>query len=110
MRIANGNDYGGEPQPRGHRPLMPGMGLTSHTIGVALPPEWTRDALCAEVDPELFFPMVGQNTAHIAKRVCGHCTVRRECLEYAMQHHENWGVWGGLSERERRRLRNGSAA
>lgn len=65
--------------------------------------EWQDQALCAEVDPELFFVEKGAPTAP-AKRVCRSCEVRSECLEYALDHQERWGVWGGLSERERRRL------
>jgi WhiB family transcriptional regulator, redox-sensing transcriptional regulator len=65
---------------------------------------WRLDALCAETDPEAFFPEKGGSTRE-AKRVCSGCAVRAECLEYALTSDERFGIWGGLSERERRRLR-----
>ncbi|HSO69143.1 MAG TPA: WhiB family transcriptional regulator [Arachnia sp.] len=65
---------------------------------------WQADALCAQTDPEAFFPEKGGSTRE-AKRVCQNCTVRTECLEYALGHDERFGIWGGLSERERRKLK-----
>lgn len=65
---------------------------------------WQADALCAQTDPEAFFPEKGGSTRD-AKKVCGSCTVRSECLDYALANDERFGIWGGLSERERRRLR-----
>ncbi|MDY6051106.1 MAG: WhiB family transcriptional regulator [Rothia sp. (in: high G+C Gram-positive bacteria)] len=65
---------------------------------------WQADALCAQTDPEAFFPEKGGSTRD-AKRVCSECPVRQACLEYAMENDERFGIWGGLSERERRRLR-----
>ncbi|WP_456927269.1 MULTISPECIES: WhiB family transcriptional regulator [unclassified Geodermatophilus] len=65
---------------------------------------WRLDALCAETDPEAFFPEKGGSTRE-AKRVCAGCDVRTECLEYALANDERFGIWGGLSERERRRVR-----
>ena len=65
---------------------------------------WRQDALCAETDPEAFFPEKGGSTRE-AKRVCVGCSVRAECLEFALADDERFGIWGGLSERERRRLR-----
>jgi WhiB family transcriptional regulator, redox-sensing transcriptional regulator len=67
-------------------------------------PSWRLDALCAETDPEAFFPEKGGSTRE-AKRVCSGCAVRTECLEYALANDERFGIWGGLSERERRRVR-----
>jgi WhiB family transcriptional regulator, redox-sensing transcriptional regulator len=66
--------------------------------------EWQERALCAQTDPEAFFPEKGGSTRE-AKRICSGCEVRAECLEYALAHDERFGIWGGLSERERRRLR-----
>jgi WhiB family redox-sensing transcriptional regulator len=57
---------------------------------------WQDEALCAQTDPEAFFPEKGGSTRE-AKRVCRSCEVRAECLEF--------GIWGGMSERERRRLK-----
>ena len=65
---------------------------------------WQADALCSQTDPEAFFPEKGGSTRE-AKRICQQCEVRSECLEYALTNDERFGIWGGLSERERRRLR-----
>ncbi|GAB3273970.1 hypothetical protein GCM10027449_11760 [Sinomonas notoginsengisoli] len=65
---------------------------------------WQAESLCAQTDPEAFFPEKGGSTRD-AKKVCGSCTVRAQCLEYALANDERFGIWGGLSERERRRLR-----
>jgi WhiB family transcriptional regulator, redox-sensing transcriptional regulator len=65
---------------------------------------WQERALCAQTDPEAFFPEKGGSTRE-AKRVCTGCEVRAECLEYALEHDERFGIWGGLSERERRKLK-----
>ncbi|MDR2999118.1 WhiB family transcriptional regulator [Microbacterium sp. NPDC057659] len=65
---------------------------------------WQADALCAQVDPEAFFPEKGGSTRD-AKRICSSCDVRGECLEYALNNDERFGIWGGLSERERRKLK-----
>mgnify|MGYP006281360343 CR=1 FL=1 len=69
---------------------------------------WQERALCAQTDPEAFFPEKGGSTRE-AKRVCLSCEVRAECLEYAIEHDERFGIWGGLSERERRRMKRRSA-
>lgn len=66
--------------------------------------EWQERALCAQTDPEAFFPEKGGSTRE-AKRICAGCEVRAECLEYALEHDERFGIWGGLSERERRKLK-----
>ena len=65
---------------------------------------WQDRALCAQTDPEAFFPEKGGSTRE-AKKVCRGCEVRVECLEYALEHDERFGIWGGLSERERRRMK-----
>jgi WhiB family redox-sensing transcriptional regulator len=65
---------------------------------------WQDRALCAQTDPEAFFPEKGGSTRE-AKRVCTSCEVRAECLDYALAHDERFGIWGGLSERERRKLK-----
>ena len=67
-------------------------------------PGWQEQALCAQTDPEAFFPEKGGSTRE-AKRICVGCEVKSECLEYALGHDERFGIWGGLSERERRRLK-----
>ena len=70
----------------------------------AIEQDWQEQALCAQTDPEAFFPEKGGSTRE-AKRICKACGVRDECLEYALEHDERFGIWGGLSERERRRLK-----
>ncbi len=65
---------------------------------------WQERALCAQTDPEAFFPEKGGSTRE-AKKVCLGCEVRAECLEYALANDERFGIWGGLSERERRKLK-----
>jgi WhiB family redox-sensing transcriptional regulator len=64
---------------------------------------WQDRALCAETDPEVFFPEKG-GSVRVPKRICGGCEVRAECLEYALETGQRFGIWGGLSERERRPL------
>lgn len=65
---------------------------------------WQADALCAQTDPEAFFPEKGGSTRE-AKRICESCEVSSQCLDYALKNDERFGIWGGLSERERRKLR-----
>ena len=65
---------------------------------------WQVDALCAQTDPEAFFPEKGGSTRE-AKKVCLTCEVRDDCLESALMNDERFGIWGGLSERERRKLK-----
>ncbi|HEX3548045.1 MAG TPA: WhiB family transcriptional regulator [Mycobacterium sp.] len=76
------------------------------TIDPAVDDQWQERALCAQTDPEAFFPEKGGSTRE-AKRICMGCEVRDRCLEYALAHDERFGIWGGLSERERRRLKRG---
>jgi WhiB family redox-sensing transcriptional regulator len=68
------------------------------------PLAWQADSLCAQTDPEAFFPEKGGSTRD-AKKICSSCEVRSQCLEYALANDERFGIWGGLSERERRKLR-----
>ena len=65
---------------------------------------WKNFASCAQTDPEAFFPEKGGSTRE-AKKICSSCDVTTQCLEYALDHDERFGIWGGLSERERRKLR-----
>jgi WhiB family transcriptional regulator, redox-sensing transcriptional regulator len=64
---------------------------------------WQDRGLCAQTDPEAFFPEKG-GSVRDAKRVCWACEVRAECLEYALEHGEQWGIYGGMSPKERRAL------
>jgi WhiB family transcriptional regulator, redox-sensing transcriptional regulator len=67
-------------------------------------PDWTEDALCAQTDPEAFYPEKGGSTRE-AKRICMSCDVREPCLDAAIERDERFGIWGGLSERERRKIK-----
>ena len=69
---------------------------------------WQDEALCAQVDGDMWFPEKGGTTRE-AKRICAACPVRADCLEYALARKESFGVWGGLSERERNRLTRAAA-
>ena len=67
---------------------------------------WQRDAACLGASPELFFPVghtaLGRAEAWAAKRICSGCPVRTRCLEWAIRTGESTGVWGGMTEEERR--------
>ncbi|MFJ4918942.1 WhiB family transcriptional regulator [Streptomyces sp. NPDC088725] len=82
--------------------------ITASTTDTACGPanelSWQENALCAQTGPDFFFPAPGSSTRD-AKRVCGACEGREACLAYALTHDERFGVWGGLSEKERSRLR-----
>ena len=78
-------------------------------VNIITPPKWVTGAVCAQTDPESFFPEKGGATGP-AKRICRRCAVRAECLDYALAHDERFGVWGGESERSRRRLRRTGGA
>ena len=95
--------------------------MTPYTVAPylrMLPPDPVRDDLawqdlarCAEVDPEVWFPEKGGSTRP-AKAVCQNCEVRAQCLEYALEHEyiAGYGIWGGMSERERRHLKHQRSA
>lgn len=85
-------------------PTLRGVDMPLDALFGAVEQEWQEQALCAETDPEAFFPDKGGSTRE-AKRICQACGVRDECLEYALENDERFGIWGGLSERERRRLK-----
>ena len=65
--------------------------------------EWMRRGRCKDMDPAIFFPNDGVGV-QVAQRICAECPVRGDCLEYALDNRVDHGVWGGASERERRRL------
>ena len=71
---------------------------------------WRTQAACRGHDPEIFFPVHAMRgsaayRSEAAKRICAGCAVSRECLGWAIRHGEDWGIWGGLNELERRQLR-----
>jgi WhiB family redox-sensing transcriptional regulator len=77
----------------------------SPTFGVPTPGAWRQQASCRGVDPEIFYPVSeDEEAAADAKAVCATCPVREPCLEHALTTREKHGVWGGLDERERRRV------
>ncbi|MEE9415046.1 MAG: WhiB family transcriptional regulator [Acidimicrobiales bacterium] len=65
---------------------------------------WRKQAACRGVDPEVFFPDDDGEESKLAKKVCGSCDVQDLCLSYAIRNKEKGGVWGGATERERRRI------
>ncbi len=79
------------------------MSIIGDLEGLLNSEPWVDGALCGQVDPELFHPLKGGSTVE-AKRICGMCEVRQDCLDYALKHRERSGIWGGLSERQRRDL------
>jgi WhiB family transcriptional regulator, redox-sensing transcriptional regulator len=86
------------------RPGVPAQAVPAHDD---IP--WEELAACRGADPELFFPVssTGPSLAQIrrAKAVCAGCPVREACLAYALDTRQEFGIWGGLDEQERRRLR-----
>ncbi len=64
---------------------------------------WMNEGLCRGREPSVFFPSDGVGVEH-ARRICAECPVQTECLEYALGYRIEHGVWGGASERERRRI------
>ncbi len=85
-------------------PVRLGVPGVRKNVDEGNPLGWQTDSLCAQTDPEAFFPEKGGSTRD-AKKICGACEVRTECLDYALSNDERFGIWGGLSERERRKLR-----
>jgi WhiB family redox-sensing transcriptional regulator len=79
----------------------------------SIPMDWRDKAACLTADPELFFPVGNTGPAvdqiDKAKAVCGRCTVTEICLQYALETGQDSGVWGGLSEDERRALKRRAA-
>jgi WhiB family transcriptional regulator, redox-sensing transcriptional regulator len=70
---------------------------------------WTADAACADHPPDLWFPRRGEAVG-TARAICQGCPVRLPCLRYALENNERYGMWGGRSERERRKLRRALVA
>lgn len=96
----------------GHMPIYPGLRVIAGTggggINFTIPDEpWMSEALCAQADPEAWFPEKGGSGAVEAKRICAACPVKNECLTYALDNDEHYGIYGGFSQRERRRIKQG---
>ena len=91
------------------------MSILASSLALAASDDTWRDhALCRDTDPELFFPVgttgVAVTAIDHAKRVCEQCTVTQECLDFALDTNQDSGIWGGLSEEERRQIRRQRAA
>lgn len=89
-------------------PHEPAGGLWD-LLGINRPPAWVSEGLCAQVDPELFFPERGQRSTD-ARRVCTSCGVRAQCLAEALANPSLEGVWGGTTQAQRAALRRNGAA
>ena len=86
-------------------PLTLGGDSLADLLDLAAPPAWMKEALCAQVDPALWFPEKGGSNK-TARAICQQCPVRAECLEYSLSLEDNpWGIWGGTSMRDRYELR-----
>ncbi len=83
--------------------------LASALALAAADDNWRNTALCRDTDPELFFPIGTTGQALVAqdyaKRVCQECNVQQSCLDYALDTNQDSGIWGGLTEDERRVIR-----
>lgn len=88
---------------------MKGYAGLGDLLGIGDEEAWRDDALCAQTDTDAFFPEKGEN-ANLAKAVCALCSVRAECLEYALANNLPFGIWGGLSEMERRKVKRRRSA
>lgn len=71
-------------------------------------PHWQQEGLCRGKDVNLWYPRRGESPVKIAeaKAFCKQCPIRQKCLDYALWHHEQHGIWGGLTEFERRKIRS----
>jgi WhiB family redox-sensing transcriptional regulator len=97
--IANGTRWGKVVVGKEHGPY----GETSPKIIFNLE-DWTIHAACPSFDPVIFFPERGQSTTP-AKQICVDCPVSKECLDYALKNHQYYGIWGGLTEGERKQIK-----
>jgi WhiB family redox-sensing transcriptional regulator len=70
---------------------------------IVMDTHWMADGKCRDFSSEVFFPSDGAGV-EVARRICADCPVREPCLEYALYHRIDHGVWGGTSERERQRI------
>jgi WhiB family redox-sensing transcriptional regulator len=97
----------GEP-PKWHRSQALFF-VSTTTEGLRMDMQWLNEARCLTEDPELFFPVGNTGPAaeqiEQAKAVCRECSVSSNCLEYAIKENQDSGVWGGLSEDERKSLK-----
>lgn len=86
------------------------MTLRVYTENNVRPEPWMAGAACATTDPDMWFPLQGdQPTADRAKKVCRACPVREQCLEFALRTEQQTGIWAGLSPKSLRTLRSRTA-
>jgi WhiB family transcriptional regulator, redox-sensing transcriptional regulator len=85
------------------RTASPPVDLRGLPSNPSPPDVWQTDAACFEVDPDVFFP-TSEEEAGPALAFCKRCPIREECLAWALKNGERYGVWGGLTEQQRRRL------
>jgi WhiB family redox-sensing transcriptional regulator len=109
-----GYDIEHDPRARNQTAITPEqrrsmiMGQFESRVRLFDPAPWRADANCKDVDVNLFFPERGDgSTVMYAKQVCRGCTVRLQCLQFAVNNNETIGIWGGTSERQRRLIRSG---
>lgn len=77
-------------------------------VELAHPEVWMTEGLCTQTDPEVFYPRPGESrTMRIAKQICHDCPIQMRCLTYALKHREQFGIWGGFTPSERRRMNAG---
>ena len=96
--------YGNFPPALGVIPAgKPGRFVYDPTKEVPMDTKWMAIGNCANENPDIFFPSDGAGV-EVAKRVCEGCPSQRSCLEYALRNRIDHGVWGGCSERQRRRM------
>lgn len=85
---------------------MPGIGYSKELAELiaSYGADWKNEGVCADMDPNIWFPEHGQNTLR-ARKICSECPVRAHCLEFAVMTNQKYGVWGGASEDEREVIR-----
>lgn len=95
----------------GNRPRVDIDKIKTRGIGSAAFGDWRDDGACKNQDPDLFFPIgstgPAAEQAEEAKAICNTCDVREQCLEFALASGQDSGIWGGLTEDERKTLRRG---
>lgn len=93
--------------PLTYRPTSPRQGYDLPTFDYLDGTSWRSQAACKGLPNELFFPEQGdsQRRTRAAKKVCWVCPVREQCLDYALETGSRWGIWGGMTEKERRNAR-----
>lgn len=103
LRAASSESVSSSADPREAQRLMQGIFNLGYGTTAAEDLTWMEDALCAQTDPDVFYPEKGGSTAP-ATSICSSCQVRQECLEYAVTNDIRHGIWGGTSDNDRKRM------